>query len=52
MTDFLLAVSFLLMLLIGYWMMTRLDRYLDSAKIADDDAEAHRAPQRARRQSA
>ncbi len=41
MTDFLLALAFVMALLCGYWIASRLDRYLDSVNDENDDAYAH-----------
>ncbi len=41
MTDFLLALAFAMTLMCGYWIVSRLDGYLDSVNDENDDADAH-----------
>ena len=37
MVDLLLAVAFVVTLVLGHWLMSRLDRYFDSGKIGGDE---------------
>ncbi len=37
MADFLLALAFVMMLLIGYRVVSRFDRFLQNCKIKDED---------------
>ena len=39
MTDFLLALAIVLTLLLGHWIMSRLDLYLNSVKIDEGSAD-------------
>ena len=39
MTDFLLALAFVLMLLFVFWIVSRLDRYVDIVKTENDEAD-------------
>ena len=41
MTDFLLALVLVMTLLFGRWIMSRIDRYLDSQNDDMDDTDAH-----------
>ena len=44
MTNFLLTVSLVLTILFGYWIMSKLDRALDSDRTEDEEADGHKTP--------